>query len=75
MKVWYYDIPEGIYTTQQIIDMSKPRQTYNCVYQTFRRLNVKSFRLKRIEVDYNKKNEKMWKWLGAEFYLKMKLRR
>lgn len=74
MQVWYYDIPEGIYTTQQIIDMSAPTQTYNCVYQTFRRLKVESFRLNKTEVNYNKKNEKLWKWLGAAYYLKINRR-
>lgn len=71
MKVWYYDIPKGTYTTQEIVDLSKPKQTYACVYHTFRRLKVESFREKKEKVDYNKRNEKKWKWKGAKFYLKL----
>jgi len=71
MKVWYYDIPPGIYTTKEIMNLAEPRQTYQCVHSAFRRLKVKSFRIKNKNVGYNKRNEKVWKWEGAEFYLKI----
>lgn len=70
MRVWYFDIPEGVYTIQQLIEQSTPKQTYSCVYHTLRRLKVESFRLNKEQVNHNKRNEKMWIWKGAEFYLK-----
>jgi hypothetical protein len=66
MRVWYFDIPPGTYTTDQIIEMSVPKQTYHCIYQTFRRLKVESFKDKTLT-----KNQRKWRWLGAEYYLKI----
>ena len=70
MRIWYYDIVAGDYTMQEFIDLTEPKQKYQAVYNQFRRFKVKSYRLAKKDVDYNKKNEKIWQWEGAEFYLK-----
>lgn len=71
MKIWYYDIPEGVYTTRELIELSKPKQTYNCVYKALVRLRVEFVRQNKNIAGYNIKNEGLWKWKGAKFYLKI----
>ena len=69
MQPWYYNIPSGIYTTKQIMNVSNPPQSYQCVYSALKRLGVKNFRKNKKKVPYNKKNEMYWDWKGALFYL------
>lgn len=71
MRVWYFDIPAGTYTTDEIAKMAKPHQKKCTVYSALRRLGVESYRINKTEVPYNKRNEKLWIWKGPDFYLNL----
>lgn len=72
MRVWYQDIPAGIYSTRELIELSEPTQTYTCIYQTLRRWKVKKIvSTHKQRCKNGLKNEMYWQWLGAEHYLNM----
>lgn len=75
--IWYSNIPPGNYTTQQIIDLSDPKPSYSGAYQALKKLGVESFYPKEdfFKVSYNRRNEKIWKWLGMDYYEKINQRK
>jgi len=69
---WYLDIPPGHYTTNEIIELSKPRQRYHTVHAVLRRLKVSSFRpSKTSKKKGSPPNEKIWIWEGIDAYNKL----
>lgn len=67
---WCFNIPEGLYTTQQFIDLTEPKQTYPAVYNMMRRLKVESYRLLPGHTSYNSRNQRVWVWKGIDHYIK-----
>lgn len=68
MKTWYLDIPEGHYTTAEIIELSYPKISISGL-----RKFIKRHQIEKIPIPVNRRiktkpNEKLWKWFGGHFY-------
>lgn len=69
MHKWYYNIPPGDYTVKELMQIANPPQAYECVRAQLLRFKVESYRRNPTEVNYNPRNEKVWRWKGAAYYL------
>ncbi len=69
MRAWYFNIPSGEYTIRELMRLANPPQKYECVKSQLVRFKVKNYRRDKKLSEYNQRNEKVWIWRGAEYYL------